>query len=103
MFFGDSEEVGSWLVEGGIECGFLRMPTRREFETISIKKMSWWLWFIGHRITKEKRLMPANLQEELFILLEHGGNTDVSRSFELNKAKQAIWFTIWAEYAIILY
>lgn len=38
LLLGDYEEVERWLEEGRIECGFLRLPTRPEFETIFLKQ-----------------------------------------------------------------
>ena len=36
LLLGDYDEVERWLEEGRIECGFLRLPTRPAFETISM-------------------------------------------------------------------
>lgn len=37
MLLGDYAEVEQWIEEGRVDCGFLSLPTRLEFETISLK------------------------------------------------------------------
>lgn len=99
---GDYGEIEEWLSEGRIECGFLRLPTRKSFETIFLEKDE--LVAVlpkNHRLTKKEKLIPADLQDEAFMLLEHGGKTEVSEFLEQNKVMPDIRFTTWDDYAIM--
>lgn len=33
-YFGDYTEIEEWIAEGRVDCGFLRLPTVPDFETI---------------------------------------------------------------------
>lgn len=102
LLLGDYGEIEKWLAEGRIECGFLRLPTKRDFETISLEKDE--LVAVlprNHRLTKKEKLKPSDLQGEPFMLLEHGGKTEVSEFLEMNKVEPDIRFTTWDDYAIM--
>ena len=36
LLLGDYTEIEEWIAEGRVDCGFLRLPTRPEFETIAL-------------------------------------------------------------------
>lgn len=36
LVLGHYTEIEQWLEDGRVDCGFLRLPTRREFETVSL-------------------------------------------------------------------
>ena len=38
LLLGDYGEIEAWIAEGRVECGFLRLPTRSEFETIPLER-----------------------------------------------------------------
>lgn len=102
LLLGDYAEIEEWLSEGRIECGFLRLPTRSNFETIFLEKDE--LVAVlpkNHRLSKKEKLKPADLQDEPFMLLEHGGKTEVSEFLEQNKVMPDIRFTTWDDYAIM--
>lgn len=102
LLLGDYAEIEEWLSEGRIECGFLRLPTRSNFETIFLEKDE--LVAVlpkNHRLSKKEKLKPADLQDEQFMLLEHGGKTEVSEFLEQNKVMPDIRFTTWDDYAIM--
>ena len=102
LLLGDYAEIERWLSEGRIECGFLRLPTKSNFETIFLEKDE--LVAVlpkNHRLTKKEKLKPADLQDEPFMLLEHGGKTEVSEFLEKNNVMPDIRFTTWDDYAIM--
>jgi len=35
---GDYTEIENWILEGRIDCGFLRLPTLPEFETLFLEQ-----------------------------------------------------------------
>lgn len=38
MLLGDYDEVERWIEEGRVDCGFLRLPTTRGFDTVLLKR-----------------------------------------------------------------
>ena len=38
LLLGDYMEIEDWISEGRIDCGFIRLPTRPDFETVFIEK-----------------------------------------------------------------
>lgn len=38
LLLGDYTEIEEWILDGRINCGFLRLPTRPEFETIFLEQ-----------------------------------------------------------------
>lgn len=37
LLLGDYTEIEEWILEGRVDCGFLRLPTKPEFETIFLE------------------------------------------------------------------
>ena len=38
LLLGEYSEIETWIGDGHVDCGFLRLPTRPEFETIELQK-----------------------------------------------------------------
>lgn len=102
LLLGDYAEIEGWIAEGRVECGFLRLPTRGEFDTIPLARDEYKLVLPeGHPLAAKERVAPAELNGEPFMLLEHGGKTEVSEFLELHRVKPTILFTTWDDYAIL--
>ncbi len=102
MLLGDYEEIEQWIFEGRVECGFLRLPTRPEFETISLEKDELVVVMPkDHPLTKEPVVNISDLNDQPFMLLEHGGRTEVSELLDRYGVKPDIRFTTWDDYAIL--
>ncbi len=102
MLLGDYDEIEQWIFEGRVECGFLRLPTRPEFETISLAKDE--LMAVlpkGHPLAENPSVDIRDLEKRPFMLLEHGGKTEVSELLEKTGVKPDIRFTTWDDYAIL--
>ncbi len=102
LLMGDYTEIENWLAAGRIECGFLRLPTRQEFDTIFLEQDE--LVAVlppSHPLTRRKKLKPSDLQDQPFLLLEHGGKTEVSEFLERHNVRPDIRFTTWDDYAIL--
>ena len=102
LLMGDYTEIENWLAAGRIECGFLRLPTRQEFDTIFLERDE--LVAVlppSHPLTRRKKLKPSDLQDQPFLLLEHGGKTEVSEFLERHNVHPDIRFTTWDDYAIL--
>lgn len=102
LLLGDYDEIEQWIFEGRVDCGFLRLPTRSEFETVSLAKDEYVAVLPeNHPLAKKPVLDPHDLDDQPFLLLEHGGKTEVSELLEKHGAKPDIRFTTWDDYAIL--
>lgn len=102
LLLGDYTEIETWIAEGRVDCGFLRLPTNPDFETISLCKDR--LLAVlpeGHRLTECEKVPVAELCGEPFMLLEKGARAEVSEIFERNGLTPRVRFTTWDDYAIM--
>lgn len=102
MLLGDYDEVERWIEEGRVDCGFLRLPTCNDWDVITLKKDEYKAVLpIPHPLTEKKILDYEDLNEQPFLLLEHGGKTEVSELLEKNNVHPNIRFITWEDYAIM--
>lgn len=102
LLLGDYTEIESWILEGRVDCGFLRLPTHAEFETIFIKRDK--LLVIlpeNHPMAAFEQFPVSALCDYPFMLLEKGAKAEVSEIFERNHISPKIHFTTWDDYAIM--
>ena len=102
MLLGDYGQIEAWIAEGRVDCGFLRLPTASEFETIFLERDR--LLAIlpeGHPLARLERVPVAALCEEPFMLLEKGAKAEVSEVFERCGLTPNVRFTTWDDYAIM--
>lgn len=102
LLLGDYTEIEAWISDGRVDCGFLRLPTRPEFETIFLEQDR--LLTIlpeHHALSNLKKIPVASLCEEPFMLLEKGAKAEVSEIFERCGLTPNVHFTTWDDYAIM--
>lgn len=102
LLLGDYTEIEEWIAEGRVDCGFLRLPTYPEFDTIFLEQDN--LMAIipeDHPLAECEKFPLAKLCEEPFMLLERGAKTEVSEVFERNHQTPHVRFTTWDDYAIM--
>ncbi len=102
MLLGDYAEVEQWIKEGRVDCGFLRLPTLPQFDTILLKQDEYKVVLpSGHYLTKRETINIEDLNGLPFLLLEHGGKTEVSDLLERSHVQPNIRFTTWEDFAIM--
>lgn len=102
MLLGDYDEVERWIDEGRVDCGFLRLPAGRDFDVISLKLDEYKAVLpADHPLAGKKLLEYEDLNDQPFLLLEHGGKTEVSELLEQNHVHPNIRFTTWEDFAIM--
>jgi DNA-binding transcriptional LysR family regulator len=102
MLLGDYSEIEEWIAEGRVDCGFLRLPTRPEFETVMLEKDE--LMAVipkDHPMAGRKTFPVKELEKEPFMLLEKGGKAEISEIFEKNGLDPHVKFTTWDDYAVM--
>ncbi len=102
MLLGDYDEVEKWVREGRVDCGFLRLPTLPQFDAILLQQDEYKLVLPpGHRLAEKDIIDIKELQGLPFLLLEHGGKTEVSMLLERFHVQPDIRFTTWEDFAIM--
>ncbi len=102
ILLGDYDEVEQWIKEGRVDCGFLRLPTLPQFDTILLKEDEYKLVLpTGHPLAKREKVAIEELNGLPFLLLEHGGKTEVSDLLESSHVQPDILFTTWEDFAIM--
>ena len=83
MLLGDYGEVERWIDEGRVDCGFLRLPTLAKFDTVLLKQDAYKVVLPkGHPLAEKEAVAVQDLNGLPFLLLEHGGKTEVSDLLE---------------------
>ncbi len=102
MLLGNYDEVERWIEEGRVDCGFLRLPTTRGFDTVLLKRDEYKVVLpVGHPLAAQEIVDIAALNGQPFLLLEHGGKTEVSALLEGSGVRPDIRFTTWEDFAIM--
>ena len=102
MLLGDYDEVEHWIDEGRVDCGFLRLPTLARFDTILLKQDEYKVVLpMGHPLAAKDAIPLGDLNGLPFLLLEHGGKTEVTDLLERSHVRPAVRFTTWEDFAIM--
>lgn len=102
LLLGDYTEIEEWILEGRVDCGFLRLPTHPDLETIFLEQDK--LLVIlpeNHPLTGCERFPVAALCNDPFMLLEKGAKAEVSEIFERCGLTPTVRFITWDDYAIM--
>lgn len=102
MLLGDYDEIEKWIEEGRVDCGFISLPSKAKLDTIFLKNDEYKVVLPpNHKLAKNDRVNIKDLEGEQFLLLEHGGKTEVSELLEKSKVTPKIRFTTWEDFAIM--
>ena len=102
LLLGDYGEVERWIEEGRVDCGFSRLPTLSKFDAIPLSRDEYKAVLpVGHPLTKKTAIAPEDFSGLPFLLLEHGGRTEVSDLLERDHIRPDVRFTTWEDFAIM--
>ncbi|MDQ0720093.1 MULTISPECIES: LysR family transcriptional regulator [Paenibacillus] len=102
LLLGDYTEIESWISEGRVDCGFLRLPTQTKLDTTFLEEDK--LLVIipeNHSLASCDRFPVKALGEDPFMLLEKGAKAEISEIFERCNITPKVHFTTWDDYAIM--
>lgn len=102
LLLGDYTEIEAWILDGRVDCGFLRLPTHPELETIFLEQDK--LMAVipeNHKLAGYEKFPVTALCDDPFMLLEKGAKAEVSEIFERCGLHPNIRFTTWDDYAIM--
>ncbi len=102
MLLGDYTEIESWIEEGRVDFGFLRLPADSALEQILLQEDELMAVIPKHHPLAKEKVFPVEaLKEEPFMLLEKGGKAEIAEIFKRNKITPQVKFTTWDDYAIM--
>lgn len=102
LLLGDYTEIESWIIEGRVDFGFLRLPTKEKMETIFVEQDRLLVVIPENHPFANCEKFPINeLLNSPFMLLEKGAKAEISEIFELHQISPHISFTTWDDYAIM--
>lgn len=102
LLLGDYTEIEEWILEGRVDCGFLRLPTTTELDCIPLEKDELKAIIPANHPFAEEAFFPIReLCNEPFMLLEKGARAEISNLFERNGLKPNVRFTTWDDYAVM--
>lgn len=102
LLLGDYTEIESWILEGRVDCGFLRLPTLPELETIFLEQDRLLVVLPeDHPLSGYERFPVKSLCDYPFMLLEKGAKAEISEIFGKCNIEPKIHFTTWDDYAIM--
>lgn len=102
LLLGDYTEIENWILEGRVDCGFLRLPTLPEFETIFLQQDKLLVVIPENHPLVDLRYFPIKaLCDYPFMLLEKGAKAQISEIFERFSISPKVHFTTWDDYAIM--
>lgn len=102
LLLGDYTEIEEWILKGRVDCGFLRLPTHPNLDTIFLEQDK--LLVIlpeNHPLAGCERFPVTALCNDPFMLLEKGAKAEVSEIFERCGLTPKAHFTTWDDYAIM--
>lgn len=102
LLLGDYTEIEKWILEGRVDCGFLRLPTSQDLEVIFLEQDR--LLAVlpeNHKLAQFEKVPIEALCNEPFMLLEKGEKTEVSEIFKQYNLTPKVHFTTWDDYAIM--
>ncbi len=102
LLLGDYTEIENWILEGRVDCGFLRLPTHKDLENVLLANDELLVVLPeNHHLADKEVLSLSDLCDEPFLMLDKGNNSDIARIFEQTGISPKIHFTTWDDYAIM--
>jgi len=102
LLLGDYTEIENWILEGRVDCGFLRLPAHPDLETCFWKQDKLLVVLPeNHALADCDRFPIKSLADYPFMLLEKGAKAEISEIFERCNVTPKIHFTTWDDYAIM--
>lgn len=102
LLLGDYTEIEAWILEGRVDCGFLRLPAHPGLETIFLEKDKLLVVLPENHPLADCEYFPVKaLCDYPFMLLEKGAKAEISEIFERCDLSPNVHFTTWDDYAIM--
>lgn len=102
FLLGDYDEIESWILEGRVDCGFLRLPVSPDLETVFMARDKHLVIMPeGHPLAACERFPLAALADYPFMLQQSGECSDVTEILTQHKIRPQVHFSTWDDYVIM--
>ena len=102
LLLGDYDEIEKWVLEGRVDCGFTRIPTKDKMENYPLGMDELKVVLNeNHPLAEKEKISAEELCEYPFLLLEKDNNKVVSEVFQKENLQPHIKLTTWDDYAIM--
>lgn len=102
LLLGDYLEIEQWVLDGRVDCGFLRLPAHAQLQTTFLgcdRLLA--VLPEGHPLAERERVPLSLLAEQPFLLLQKGANDEILQMFRKQGLEPDVRFTTWDDYAIM--
>lgn len=102
LLLGDYTEIEHWILDGRVDCGFLRLPADPDLETIFLEQDRLLVVLPEtHPLADCKKFPVSALCDYPFLLLQKGASADIYGVLEQWNISPKVRFTTWDDYAIM--
>lgn len=104
LLTGDYSEIERWVMDGRVDFGFLRLPTRLPLKTVLVAQDELMVVLPEeHPLAELERVPVELLAEQPFIMLDKGGShdRDIMQVFDRSGVTPRVRFTTLDDYAIM--
>ncbi len=99
---GDYDAIEHWIAAGSVDFGFVSLPATGNFSVIPLKQDKLLCILPGdHPLSRQDKILFAQLEEEPFIMTKYGRHDDVQRMLQEYKVKPCIKYEVTEEQAIM--
>jgi DNA-binding transcriptional LysR family regulator len=102
LLHGTYEENEEWIIQGRVDCAFIRIPSTKQLETIFLKRDP--LVAVlpeNHTHAKDTFFPISSLSKYPYIKLNEGDDDEISEIFEIHQINPDVHFDEEDDYAII--
>lgn len=102
LIVGEYMEIEDWILEGRVDCGFVRVPTHFDLETVFLERDEFMVVLPeNHPLAGCDKFPIKALEESPFMMLEKNGGQEPSELFEKYHLMPNVRFRTWDDYAIM--
>lgn len=99
---GNYSEIEEWILEGEVDCGFIRLPSQSPLDTLLLDRDPLLAVLpTDHPMAGCQKFPIAAFCQEPFILLERANNTEIMDIFSQYALKPQTRVTTWDDYAVM--
>jgi DNA-binding transcriptional LysR family regulator len=102
LLLGDYTEIESWILNGRVDFGFVRLPSKPDLDTIFVEQDRLLVVMpLNHPLANCEKFPINDLLNSPFMLLGKGATAEISEIFEMHQISPQVNFTTWDDYAIM--
>ncbi len=102
FLIGDYAEISQWILEGRVDCGFLRLPASADLDVTFVESDRLLIILPEDHPMASCSLFPLNrLADETFILQGKGDRAEAQDFFDRYDLHPRVFCTTWDDYSIM--